>query len=429
MMRSCESVRAELKAYCDKELGFFTRARVRNHLLHCTPCQAELRALQRLGEELRRLDQQIVPRPELRARILQSLPDVPPESAHKTHPRKFFRGLALAGASGVAILLMMVFYRMNAPHTTQQADRIALAPRQPKPLTKIPAERPRIAMGLPEEHSTRLHQETTPSKEQQARSEFAQHTPRVKSKEAPTATRSSGIPAKKKAALHPMADNRQVKDRPSQPPMTPAAPMSPEAAVSMAKTVDKAGHAGGPEEASTFSAKAPLALSMQSGGKEETIRLSVDDLEARLAQVEDLAKAEEAFVGPTKRSTGIGEAPSASVMVLVPADRAPTLKKKLLALGIEEAGVKKFAPLPPQASRIALRRAQATEERNKALQKHAPRFESAVRQDSATTRESAPGSKHIEADTFKPEPSAPLVRFHIQLQQVPLPASTSEKKK
>ncbi len=70
-------LRADLKAYLDGELPALRRWVVRRHLVRCSECREEVTWLKRLGDETRELDK-AVPRPELRARILASLPDLPP---------------------------------------------------------------------------------------------------------------------------------------------------------------------------------------------------------------------------------------------------------------------------------------------------------------------------------------------------------------
>ncbi len=71
-----DPVRADLKAYLDGELPALRIWRVRWHLAHCSECREEVAWLRRLGADMQDLEQ-ATPRPELRARILASLP--PPE--------------------------------------------------------------------------------------------------------------------------------------------------------------------------------------------------------------------------------------------------------------------------------------------------------------------------------------------------------------
>jgi len=101
---------ANLKAYLDGETSAIRGWLVRGHLAQCAACREELRWLRRLGEDMKELES-TRPRPELRARILASLPTTPPapgirvvhsrpdrERAPQLMPR-------LALASGLAMVL------------------------------------------------------------------------------------------------------------------------------------------------------------------------------------------------------------------------------------------------------------------------------------------------------------------------------------
>ncbi len=101
---------ANLKAYLDGETSAIRGWLVRGHLAQCAECREELRWLRRLGEDMKELES-TRPRPELRARILASLPAAPPAPGirvvHSRPDREssphFMPRLALAG--GMAMLL------------------------------------------------------------------------------------------------------------------------------------------------------------------------------------------------------------------------------------------------------------------------------------------------------------------------------------
>lgn len=431
-MRSCEAVRAELKAYCDGELGFLTRACVRHHLARCALCQAEAQALRRIGEELRNLDRQIVPSPELRARILQSLPDEPPVPARALNRPGLLTGLTLAGTTAVAALLVVIFYRMHPPSvTTQTADGATVTSQAPALAEKSAAERPperaRMVKVLPEEQQAILHPKAAPTEE---RAEAATGAPPVKSQvNLSRRPLPSTLPAEDSGAerFRSMVNDQTAADkhpRQSEPDVSPVPGAVP--AISAAKPEDKARQPGERGGLSALSAKKDhLALAYQHPG-EETIQLVVDDLEARLVEVEAVAKAEDAFVGRARKSADTGGMSAASVVVLVPVERAPELKKKLLALGMEEAAAMKFAPVAPQESPIALQRAQAAEKASKAQRRDADstvRSEPEARQGAAApTREYVPDPERLRTGAHKTRQSPPLVRFVVRLQQSPRPA-------
>lgn len=85
--RGCTFARADLKAYLDGEIGVVRQGVVRWHLARCPECREETAWLTRLGEDMKDLEQ-ATPRPELRTRILASLPDGPPSrTADRPAPR------------------------------------------------------------------------------------------------------------------------------------------------------------------------------------------------------------------------------------------------------------------------------------------------------------------------------------------------------
>ena len=104
-------VHADLKAYLDGELRPPRRWVVSFHLSRCTECREEIAWLQRLGKNMRSLEA-AYPRPELRQRILSTLPamEMQPQSGmarmqpsvnRPVHVR--FRGPSLAAAGALLI--------------------------------------------------------------------------------------------------------------------------------------------------------------------------------------------------------------------------------------------------------------------------------------------------------------------------------------
>jgi hypothetical protein len=86
--QSCPSfVESNLKAYNDGELSAFARWRVERHLTRCVACQEEVEALRKLAHKMKTAAQ-ATPRPELRARILESLPNTPPPQRTQRRPEK-----------------------------------------------------------------------------------------------------------------------------------------------------------------------------------------------------------------------------------------------------------------------------------------------------------------------------------------------------
>src|SRR5579862_8983378 len=90
-----------LKAYVDGELSGPQSWLMRGHLAHCRPCREESEALKRVSHTLQGLPAP-EPRPELRARILASLPETPPvRPAVPLHQPR----LALCGAACAALFI------------------------------------------------------------------------------------------------------------------------------------------------------------------------------------------------------------------------------------------------------------------------------------------------------------------------------------
>lgn len=117
-LRRCRGglFQANLKAYLDGEISAIRGWLVRGHLAQCTECREELRWLRRLGEDMKELES-ARPRPELRARILASLPATPPAPGIRVvHSRpdqerspRFMPRLALAGGLTMVLAFSGVF--------------------------------------------------------------------------------------------------------------------------------------------------------------------------------------------------------------------------------------------------------------------------------------------------------------------------------
>jgi hypothetical protein len=134
-----DPMRADLKAYLDGELSALRRWQVRCHLARCSACREEVTWLTRLGNDIKQVEQ-AVPRPELRARILANLPDVPPgrlagdEGPLNLLPRPVRRAPRLAFGGALAALALV--------------SAFALA-RTGLPFFSRPAAPPRLAADLP----------------------------------------------------------------------------------------------------------------------------------------------------------------------------------------------------------------------------------------------------------------------------------------
>ena len=104
-------VRTDLKAFLDGELPRLRHWMVSFHLSRCANCREEITWLQRLGKNMRTLDE-VHPRPELRARILATLPpmdSVPRRPANTATPVKAYRRPALQfGLAGAFALLLAI---------------------------------------------------------------------------------------------------------------------------------------------------------------------------------------------------------------------------------------------------------------------------------------------------------------------------------
>ena len=119
-------MRDHLKAYQDGELPSLRRWWVGKHVGKCAVCQTEIAAMQRLARDMQALER-ATPRPQLRARILASLPDAPPvQSIQATASRPIYSAsarsgfgrarrpmLAMGGACAALLLLMAGAFALN----------------------------------------------------------------------------------------------------------------------------------------------------------------------------------------------------------------------------------------------------------------------------------------------------------------------------
>lgn len=137
---------SDMKAYLDGELSAPRRWIARAHLTRCAACREEILGLKRVSEDIKNLPQ-ATPRPELRRRILASLPEAPPQHSGQTHswlnnrltrmsqalyPAKWRMNsvwpgrLALSG-SGLALLLLTAF-ALNGHGLFHPASNVAALP-------------------------------------------------------------------------------------------------------------------------------------------------------------------------------------------------------------------------------------------------------------------------------------------------------------
>jgi predicted anti-sigma-YlaC factor YlaD len=113
---------ADLKAYIDGEMTGTSRLPVRWHLAHCAECREETRWLQRLGEDMRDLER-ATPSPNLRRRIMASLPEGPPPADFPApaRSRQLVPRYALAGALCVAVVAAGAVTQQLTSHKSHAA--------------------------------------------------------------------------------------------------------------------------------------------------------------------------------------------------------------------------------------------------------------------------------------------------------------------
>lgn len=117
---SHEAFAANLKPYLDGELSRAHAAVIRWHIGRCPACREEMEWLKRLGIDARHLDS-ATPRPELRARILASLPDGPLERTAVVVRRQspsFALASRVAAAGALCVLALAAAVALRGINTT-----------------------------------------------------------------------------------------------------------------------------------------------------------------------------------------------------------------------------------------------------------------------------------------------------------------------
>jgi hypothetical protein len=143
-------LRGDLKSYVDGELAGLRATFVRGHLARCATCRQEADWLRHVGQEMRELEN-AVPRPELRSRIMASLPVAPPASQPSSDRTQdsFRRSSAprFALAGGTLCLLLGGAFAMRgafAPNPTLPENPAPTVATAPAPKEK-PSAAPSIA--------------------------------------------------------------------------------------------------------------------------------------------------------------------------------------------------------------------------------------------------------------------------------------------
>src|SRR5436190_2087221 len=119
-MAACIDIREDLKAYLDGELANGRRSAVRAHVDGCRQCARELSEIERYSTTLRALDH-AEPRPELRRRILASLPHDPAP----VRKRSTWLFPAWGAAAAAAAIAGFIFYRPPGPTSPGQTRSAA----------------------------------------------------------------------------------------------------------------------------------------------------------------------------------------------------------------------------------------------------------------------------------------------------------------
>ena len=147
--QNAHKMREELKASLDGELSLWRKWRVHFHLLGCASCREEREWLGRLGSDMKRLER-AEPRPELRSKILASLPDLPPSGQPirgglPTRPAMPRYASAFASLAVVTILLsggVFAYRRYFVPGASTLPLQVAVHP-MPIPRTESPTPDPK----------------------------------------------------------------------------------------------------------------------------------------------------------------------------------------------------------------------------------------------------------------------------------------------
>jgi hypothetical protein len=135
-MKECDTLRDDLKAYADGELGSSRSQEIERHLHSCEECREEVAAMNRISHEFFERESKAESdslNPALRARILAGLPDLQTQTTpSRTALWKWWQKptLGLAGAAVVALIVGLLWNPMTAPSYKRAAgvapDRLAL---------------------------------------------------------------------------------------------------------------------------------------------------------------------------------------------------------------------------------------------------------------------------------------------------------------
>ncbi len=121
-------VSSDLKAYLDEELSPIRGWYVRRHIARCRACDEEIQWLQRLGKNMRMLEN-AHPRPELRARILATLPAMELDTAMSAHATgaglPLYRRSELRYAIGGALCMLLLVSAFAALRGRGSATAVA----------------------------------------------------------------------------------------------------------------------------------------------------------------------------------------------------------------------------------------------------------------------------------------------------------------
>jgi hypothetical protein len=109
-----KAYREDLKALVDRELPALRAVMLRLHLLRCAACREEAAWMSRMNADMRAIEE-ARPGPELRARILASLPQQQSIRIERPRSRRPALGYALGAAATVAIAAGLYTLRTGAP--------------------------------------------------------------------------------------------------------------------------------------------------------------------------------------------------------------------------------------------------------------------------------------------------------------------------
>lgn len=139
-MANCHRWQDDLKAYCDQELPWPRRLRVRRHLAECAACRQEVNSMTQIAEDLRASEEPQTPlTPSLRARLLAA----PPPTA--TAPRKHALQSPVSGwqlaAAGVIVFVMAAVLFPVFSQSREKARNIVFTAQAPAAPTAAAMQR------------------------------------------------------------------------------------------------------------------------------------------------------------------------------------------------------------------------------------------------------------------------------------------------